>query len=215
MKTSIIMCALILLCLSAVQAGERPVIRPFAGIGTLMGAPSASDLDYVDADGGDLNQYLKQKKMSPFAGVQVLVPFKPRLRLGGELSYRRLFSSTFNTGSSDISFINTDYDTDAEYDLAVLGIIEYQPASSMFFIMGGAGMHIVRWTFDSEYDSKYSYSSSSYGGSGTNLGIMGAGGVRLPLSPTLSMPVMARFDYIMRYGGMIPLSLTAGLEFSI
>ena len=75
MKTSIIMCALILLCLSAVQAGERPVIRPFAGIGTLMGAPSASDLDYVDADGGDLNQYLKQKKMSPFAGVQVLVPF--------------------------------------------------------------------------------------------------------------------------------------------
>lgn len=215
MKAFITITASVLMLLVSVHAGERPVVRPSLGLSVLTSAPSADALGYVDADGGNLDRYLDQKKISPFIGVQVFMPWKNQLFLGGELSFRRLFSSTFNTGSSDLEIIDEDQDTDSEHALSFLGIVEYRPVASKFFFQGGAGFHVVHWEFNSDYSSKYSYSSKSYGGTATNLGLMGAAGMRVPLSPNLVMPVMARFDYIMRYSAMLPVTVTASLEFSL
>jgi hypothetical protein len=181
----------------------------------MLNAPSADELGYVDADGGNLDQFLEHKKSSVCLGVQALIPWKDNLRLGGELGFRRLFTSTFNTGSSDISYINEDYDTDTEYDLSLLALIEYQPSPSGFFLLGGAGMHIVRWEYDSQYESTYSSADNYYSGTGTNLGLMGAAGFRLQLTPKLTAPIMLRLDYILRYNDLFPVSLTAGLEFEV
>jgi len=215
MKTLVTLIVTMLAFVISTHAGERPIIRPLLGFGTLMGAPSADDLGYLDADGGNLDNYMDQKKTSLCVGVQILVPFKGQLSIGGELGFRRLFASTFNTGSSDLDFIDEDFDVDSEHDLSLLGILEYWPVGSKLFLQGGAGLHLVHWSFDSEYSGGYSSSSSSYGGTATNFGLRAAAGIRLPISPSLTMPVMARVDYIMRYSAMLPLSVTAGLEFSL
>ena len=218
MKYAAIGLLLVALSFGSALAGpgdERPVVRPYLGLGSMLNAPSAEALGYIDADGGNLDEYLEHDKGGLCFGVQILVPWKPQLRLGGELGYRRLFKSTFNTGSSDLDFINEDYDTDTEHDLSLLGLIEYSLEPSNFFLLGGAGMHIVRWEFESEYESSYSSADSFDSGTGTNFGLMGAAGMNFALTPKLTLPVMVRLDYILRYDDLFPVSVSAGLQFQL
>ncbi len=212
--------SLVVLLLGAVavqaqHADKRPIVRPYIGIGSMLNAPSADELGYMDADGGNLDQYLKHKKTSPCLGLQVLVPWKDRIRLGGEIGFRRLFSSEFNTGTSDISFINEDYDTETELEVTLLGLIEYQPSPSGLFLMGGVGLHVVRWEYESQYESTYSSADKYYSGTETNFGLMGTVGYRIDLTPNLSAPVMVRVDYLLRYNDLFPVSLTVGLDFRV
>ncbi len=196
-------------------AAEKAMLRPYVWFGTTLTSPSADDLGYVSADGDNLDSYLDYSKMNYGAGLQLFLPSTTNIRFGGDIGMRKLFSAEFNTGSEDISFVDEDYDTEDEYDIAVLGVVEYALPNSNFFLQGGAGLHFVYWSWESNYSSDYSYNYSGASGTDTNIGLMGAAGTTLALTPTLSMPLILRIDYIARYGATMPVTVMAGLNFTV
>ncbi|MCB2229677.1 hypothetical protein KQH82_03105 [bacterium] len=215
MKSIVIILAATVLLGQAGMAEQKAQLRPYVWFGTTLTSPSADDLGYVSADGDNLDSYLDFKKANYGAGLQLFLSSNSAVRFGGDIGIRKLFSAEFNTGSSDISFVDEDYDTEVEYDIAVLGIVEYALPNSQFFIQGGLGLHFVHWSWESNYSSDYSASYSGASGTGTNMGLMGAAGTSIALTPTLSMPLMLRIDYIARYGGTMPVTVMAGLNFTI
>lgn len=215
MKTLLTLIVTCCLMVQAAPAADKALIRPYIWFGTTLTSPSASDLGYVSADGDNLDSYLDISRTNYGAGLQLFFESRTNVRFGGDVGMRKLFSAEFNTGSSDISFIDEDYDTETEYDIAVLGLVEYALPNSTFFLQGGAGLHFVYWSWESNYSSDYSSSYSGASGTGTNIGLMGAIGTEVVLSPTMSMPLLFRVDYIARYGATMPVTLMVGLNFSI
>lgn len=196
-------------------AADKAYLRPYVWFGTTLTSPSADDLGYVSADVDDLDSYLDFSRTNYGAGLQLFFPSATRVRFGADIGMRKLMSAEFNTGSSDISFIDEDFDTQDEYDIAVLGLAEYALPQSSFFLQGGAGFHFVYWSWESNYSSDYSFSYSGSSGTDTHVGLMGAFGTIVTLSPNLAMPLLVRIDYIARYGATMPVTVMAGLNFTV
>jgi hypothetical protein len=206
----------------AAPPAERPagkpsfLIRPYLKVGFLLTPPSADDLGYVSADaGGDLDQYLTVNKGNFGAGLQVFLPvaLAPSLKLGLDVGFHKLFSSRFDTGAADISFIYEDYDEDSDYDVHVLGLAEMVPNGSPFFLQGGLGGHFVHWSWTENYESKYQSIHETKSGTDFVLGLMAAAGTSLKVGDRVSLPISIRLDYLFRYGSLLTAGLVVGLSF--
>lgn len=206
----------IVLAAGSVHAREG-ITRSYLKIGYLAGAPTAADLSYSDAAGGSVEQYIDVSKNNYGLGGQFLFNFKETAtatyRLGLDIGFQKLFSSKFDTGASSLSFIDESYDEDREYDLYLLGVGEYVPASLPVFFQAGLGVHLVHWQWESRHSGKYSADYDFDSGSAVNIGLLLAGGTKLELTPKITIPVMARIDSIIRYGTETTLSLVIGLDY--
>jgi hypothetical protein len=193
------------------------ISRSYLKLGYLAGAPTAADLSYSDADGASMEQYIDLSKNNYGLGGQFLFNFKETAaatyRIGVDIGFQKLFSSKLDTGSSSLSFIDEDYDEDKEYDLYLLGVGEYAPASLPVFFQAGLGAHIVHWQWESHHSGKYSSNYDFASGTAVNVGLLLAGGTKLELTPKITIPVMARIDSIIRYGTETTLSLVIGLDY--
>jgi hypothetical protein len=190
--------------------------RPYVKLGFLVLTPSAADLGYVDAEGGSLDEYLDVRNFNFGGGIQFLVPLggsERRSKLGVDLGAQSLFTSHFDTGASDLSFIYEDYDDEDEYDFYALGLFEFSPENSPLFLQIGAGAHLVYWIWDHVYTSQYQDASKTESGLEFALGAMAAAGINLPLGERMSLPILVRLDYLLRYGGLLSASVVAGLSF--
>jgi hypothetical protein len=187
-------------------------ITPYIKIGTMLTSPSADDFGFVDAEGGNLDEYLDLSKGNFGGGLQFLFGMPAGPQFGAEIGYQKLFSYTFDAGVSDLPYIQEDNWEGSEQDLYINGIVNYGFPASSVFVQGGAGFHIVFWEEQRNYQSDYTSDYEEDSGSGTNFGLFGAAGINIPLG-TISMPLMIRLDYIMRYGSTITASAVVGLSF--
>lgn len=200
---------------AAPAAGKGFIIRPYAKVGLLLTPPSADDLGYTDVDDSSLEEYLDMNAFNFGGGAQFLLslPRNPNLRIGMDVGFQTLFSSTFDTGAGGDSTIYTDYNKDSEFAVSLLGIVEYLPAGSGLILQGGLGGHFVFWTWRDVYESKYQSKDETESGMDFNFGLMAAAGLNLLGGQRLSIPILLRLDYIMRYGGYFNASLVFGFAF--
>jgi hypothetical protein len=220
--------ALTILCLilsSTVIAQEDIVLKPYVKLGYLLSAPSASDLGYVIIDGTDPDKYLDMNKLNYGIGAQFLFPLSSFSNksfdgsLGFDVGMQKIFSSTFNPGDLGSwgygGYTYEDNKKDSEYEVYMLGLVEFNHTSLPIVLQVGLGLHLVFWEWESNYSSNYSTSYSSESGSGTQLGILVAGGLNLPISDRMKLPIMLRIDNIFRYGAELTISVSTGLAFNI
>lgn len=199
----------------APSSGGRFIIRPYAKVGLLLTPPTADDLGYEEVGGGSLEEYLDMNAFNFGGGAQFLMslPGNPKLRIGMDVGFQTLFSSTFDAGAGGGGTIYTDYNKDSEFAINLLGIVEYLPAGSGLILQGGLGGHFVFWSWRDVYESKYQNKDETETGTNFNFGLMAAAGLNLLGGQRLSIPVLIRLDYIMRYGGYINASLVFGFAF--
>ncbi len=212
----------ILITLSIVLAAgtghtRKGISRSYFKMGHLAGAPTATDLGYSDVDDASLEQYIDVNKNNFGLGAQFLFDVKETptatYRAGIDIGFQTLFSSKFDTGASELSFIDVSYDEDREYDLYLMGVGEYAPASLPFFFQAGLGAHIVHWQWESNHSGRYSSEYDFKAGTAVNVGLLLAGGTNLQLTPKITIPIMARIDSIIRYGTETTLSLMIGFDY--
>ena len=199
------------------QAREG-VYRSYLKTGYLATAPTAEDLGYAEVGGASLEEYIAVDKNNFGFGGQFLFDVKKTpggtYRFGVDFGFQKISSSKFSTGTTDLSFINVDYDEDMEYDLYLLGVTEYAPDNVPFFVQAGLGAHIVYWLWESNFEGKYSIGYDYNSGTEVNLGLLLAGGTRLQITPKVSIPIMARVDSVIRYGTETTVSLVVGLDYN-
>ncbi len=202
------------------SAAPRPVhrkrnfsLRPYSKIGSLLTPPSASDLGYISADGGSVDEYLDLSAFNFGGGVQFLLSLNPEntLSVGLDLGAQKLFSSVFTLETSDIVY--EDVHHDREFSFYLLALLELRSRQSPLFFQAGAGMHLVSWYWDYTYSGKYSNVYEEESGSGINMALLLAGGFDIPVSERISVPVMLRMDGLLRYGILLNVSLNIGLSF--
>jgi len=193
-------------------------IRPYAKVGMLLTPPSALDLGYANADSSvDMDQYLDVSPGNFGAGAQFFFasPKNPNLKFGLDLGFQKLMSSRFDTGAADLSFIYQDYYEDSEFDISLLGIVELFPPGSPFLFQGGLGGHFVAWSYRHVYESKYQpLDETTESGMTFNFGLMAAAGTNIQAGDRISIPILLRLDYIMRYRGYITACLVLGFTFN-
>ena len=224
-KRFIFLFAMLFVLIPLLNAQQDLTIRPYLKLGYLISAPSASDLGYVIIGGQDPDKYNDMKRLNYGLGSQFLFPFNSFSSesfegyLGFDIGLQKIFSSTYdpgNTGAWGYSgYTYADNKKDSEYGVAMLGLLEFQHRSLPLVMQAGIGLHIVFWEWESNYSSNYSSSYSSESGSGTQLGILVAGGLNLPISDQMKFPIMLRIDNIFRYGSEMTVSATAGLSINM
>jgi hypothetical protein len=225
-KRYILAITILPLMLSSIVIARGDItLKPYVKLGYLLSAPSASDLGYIIVDGSDPDQYLDIVKLNYGIGVQFLFPFNSfssesfEGSLGFDIGMQKIFSSTFNPGNLGSwgygGYTYEDNKKDSEYEMYLLGLVEFNHASLPLVLQAGLGLHIVFWEWESDYSSNYSTSYKSESGSGTQLGILVAGGLNLPISERMKLPLMLRIDNIFRYGAELTLSVSAGFVIKI
>ncbi len=190
--------------------------RPYFMGGLLLTPPSAADLGYLSASGTNLEQYLTTSTGNFGGGFQLLFAGarNPGLRFGMDVGFRKLLSATFDAlGSNPPSFLYQDYHEESESDIHLLGLIEFQAPGSPFVLQGGLGGHFVLWNSRYIYDSKYQSSDETTSGMEFQFGMMAAAGLNLPAGERLTIPILLRLDYIMRYSGYLSASFVLGFSF--
>ena len=210
-----------ILCLSMgslAHAGSQLGIRPYGKACILLTPPSAADLDYQSAAGENMDKYLDMNKTDFGVGMQLLLnktvseSFR-KTTWGLDVGFQKLFSSRFDTHSSDISFIHEDYSTDNESDLYVLVFAEFRSEKSPLFFQVGGGEHLVFWSYKKHYSSMYTTEDNSSGGSAFNLGFFAAAGKNFKPNENLRIPVLVRLDCILRYGLLVMPGIMVGITF--
>jgi hypothetical protein len=211
----------VFLCLSLSSlalAGSQLGIRPYGKVGILLTPPSADDLDYKSAAGENMDKYLDMNKTDFGVGMQLLLnktvseSFR-KTTWGLDVGFQKLFSSKFDTHSSDLASIYEDYSTDNESDLYALIFAEFRSEKSPLFFQAGGGVHLVFWSFNKHYSSIYTTEENSSGGSAFDLGLFAAAGTNLKSNGKLQIPVLVRLDCILRYGLLVMPSIMVGITF--
>ncbi|MCX6575784.1 MAG: SH3 domain-containing protein [Candidatus Aminicenantes bacterium] len=188
-------------------------LRPYAKLGMLLTPPSAADLNYIEVDGGNLDEFLDVATANFGGGIQLLFSLNPEntMRVGVDLGAQKLFSSVFNLGTSDIVY--EDIHNENEFAFYLLALLELRSRRSPVFFQAGAGMHLVSWYWDYTYSGKYHDEYEEESGLEVNMGFLLSGGFDIPVNERISVPIMLRMDGLMRYGMMLNLSLSIGLSF--
>jgi hypothetical protein len=188
-------------------------VRPYLKLGYLLNGPSADDLDFVLVGGGNLDQFLDVNKTNFGAGVQFF-PIESSsmlsgfaVRLGFDAGVQRLFTSEFQSDPSNLHWKTS------ETALGFLGVVELTPAkmSVPVFLQAGLGLDFVLWSDKADLHG-VSDPDAGDSGMGTNLAVMVAGGVGIPVGPTASIPIMLRLDNVFRYGSLTTISAMVGLN---
>jgi len=188
-------------------------LRPYGKIGKLLTPPSAADLGYFEAGGGNLDEFLSVATANFGGGIQLLFSLNPEntMHFGVDLGAQKLYSSTFNLGTSDIVY--EDIQNEKEFVAYLLGLLELRPRRSPLFLQVGAGMHLVYWSWDHTYSEKYYEEHKKNSGLEVNMGFLLSTGLDIPLGKWISVPIMLRMDGLMRYGMLLNVSLSIGLSF--
>ena len=190
-------------------------ITPYIKIGYLMAAPNANDLGYISADGENLDQYLDMGKNNFGGGVQIFYNMNPAFKLGIDIGYQKLFSSTYDLGNAAIdSRINYDYFTENEQDLYILALTEFSlyNGSIPVYIQPGIGLHMVFYQYHYNFSSINSSNYDESIGTEFHPGLTAIIGTRLPIG-NFEMPLFLKFNHIFMYGATIAASIGAGLTF--
>jgi Bacterial SH3 domain len=187
--------------------------RVYSKSGMLLTPPSATDLGYSSVDNVSLEEYLDLAAFNFGGGVQLLFSLNPEntMNFGLDLGAQKLFSSIFDTGTSDIVYEDIHHEN--EFSFYLLGLFELRSPQSPLFFQVGVGMHCVYWSWDYTYSGKYSNAYEEDSGLEVNVGFLLAGGFDIPVNDKISVPVMLRMDGLMRYGVLLNLSLSIGLSF--
>ena len=209
-------CALSLLSIPAAaataQKGVSFAARVYGRLGYLVVSPSPSDMGYFTVGGRDTSDFSSSSKLDLGLGGQFLVSpgaiTGNALKFGVDLGGQTLFSDEVDRWYGDDPA--GDVHKDHEFAVYALGIVEYSPPGLPLLLQGGVGGYQVYWSWTQDTPGGGDEDS----GTGTNLGLMGAVGYRVKLGPNLALPLMARLDYISRYGSLLGLSVTAGIEFA-
>lgn len=225
-KRFIFLFAVLLIPISSLlNAQQNFTLRPYLKLGYLISAPSASDLGYVIVGGQDPDKYNDMNRLNYGVGSQFLFPFNSfsiksfEGYFGFDIGLQKLFSSTYdpgNTGAWGYSgYTSADNKKDSEYEVAMLGLLEFQHTALPIVLQAGLGLHVVFWEWESNYSSNYSSSYNTESGSGIQLGVLVAGGLNLPITDRMKFPIMLRIDNIFRYGSEMTISASAGLSINM
>jgi hypothetical protein len=188
--------------------------RPYAKMGRLLPPPSATDLNYIEVNRENLDEFLDVDTDNFGGGVQLLFSLNPEntAHVGVDLGAQKLFSSVFDLGTSDIVY--KDIRNENEFGFYLLGLLEFRPRRSPLFLQVGAGIQVVSWYWESIYSDKYTdVYKKEESGLEVNMGLLLAGGFDIPLGQKFSVPIMLRMDGLMRYGLLLNVSLSIGLSF--
>jgi hypothetical protein len=160
-----------------------------------------------------LDEFLNVSATNFGGGVQLLFSLNPEntMHVGIDLGAQKLYSSVFDLGMSDIVY--KDIHNENEYGFYLLGIVELRSPRSPFFFQIGAGIHLVSWYWEYIYSGEDSDVHQEKSGLEVNMGLLLAGGIDIPLSERISVPIMLRMDGLIRYGMLINTSLSIGLSF--
>jgi len=178
--------------------------HPYMRAGLTLLPPSLEDLDYVGLSGEET-----QKDLLLFGlGLQL------KTDLGGTLA-----GLDIGAGSLFVNRIIYDqgvgisYHTDSEMDVYITAFAE-RKLNDIFFYQVGMGPHFLPWYYTYYYESNsYSDVYDEYGGLAVKFGINGALGTDMKLTETIGLYCTARVDMIFQYGIILPVSITAGLNF--
>jgi len=188
-------------------------LRLYGKIGKLLTPPSAADLNYFEAGGGNLDEFLSVATANFGGGIQLLFSLNPEntKRVGVDLGVQKLYSSVFNLGTSDIVY--EDIQNEKEFAAYLLGLLELRPRRSPLFLQVGAGMHLIYWSWDYTYSEKYYEEHKENSGLEVNMGFLLSTGLDIPLSKWISVPITLRMDGLLRHGMLINASISIGLSF--
>ena len=138
------------------------------------------------------------------------------LRIGAEFGFSWLFTSTvqdpsipYNIGAIQVT---EDRYIDREMSMSFGGVAQIE-LSRYLFLKAGVGAHAVLWLYDYSYKSTSSVDSNSDSGTGISPAFMFAAGTNLPARDTTLITIAVRVDLLLRYGLMVPVSVTAGVSF--
>lgn len=205
-------------CTVVSAAPARTVLTAATRVGWTLSAPDVQALDFV----GVPQSWQKMNALTYGVLLQGLVRAADlpvgTLRLGGEMSFSWLFTSKVQDPSIPYSIgatlVSEDLNVDRELSLSFGGVAQLEVGKHLVF-QGGLGAHIVMWFYDFSYQSSASVDSSSDSGTAVVPALMVAAGTNLRLSETMMMPLMIRVDLLLRYGVMVPVTVTAGVSFPL
>ena len=188
-------------------------LRPYGKIGKLLTRPSAADLGYFEAGGGNLDEFLSVATANFGGGIQLLFSLNSEntMQFGVDLGVQKLYSSVFDLGTSDIVYEDIRHKN--EFAAYLLGLLELRPRRSPLFLQVGAGMHLVTWDWVWTYSGKYEEEHKEDSGFEINMGFLLSTGLDIPLGKWISVPIMLRMEGLMRYGMLINASVSIGLSF--
>jgi hypothetical protein len=187
--------------------------RFYGKMGKLLTPPSAADLSYFEAGGGNLDKFLSVAQDNFGGGFQLLFSLNPEntTRVGVDLGAQKLYFSTFNPGTNESVY--EDIQNEKEYASYLLGLLELRSRRSPLFLQIGAGMHLIYWSWDYTYRELYYEEHKENSGFEVNMGFLLSAGFDIPLAQWISIPITLRMDGLLRHGSLINASASIGLSF--
>ena len=184
-------------------------VRPYVQMGFTAAVPTLEELGYLVVDGPPLSEdHRKVDALSYGLGIQALYG-KGNCKFGLEIGGMRLFKSTVILDNTDVNLgISTNIDREMTSQILV---IAQGSLAGIFFAEAGIGPRITLWTYSYEYLGRYGNTYEDDWGVKVNFGIMAAGGVDIPISRSISIPIYVRMDMLFRYGVIVPLTINSGI----
>jgi hypothetical protein len=185
---------------------------PYFKLGLLIVPPTQDDLGY-ESWAGCTNQCSNDMKTFNYGfGLKLFTPFKGNfLKVGLDLGWQTLFKNNNSlSGDNNISLY-----LDQENEKYLFGLISYSFNDNLFELQAGAGIHIVSWTYKYDFINYDNYPDvhTEKGDSDLHFGGTVSGGINLKITDAIELPIMIRLDLIKRYGALINLSTTVGINF--
>ena len=207
MKRFIIICIACFLAVTVTYGQTTITVRPYVRGGLNLLPPTLEDLEFV----GDMTgaEVLKRPH-AVGAGAQVKLDLKGwevGLDAGATTMYLNIVRYDQGVGVSNY--------VDEEYSVYINGFVQ-KPLSDIFFIQGGAGLHICPWFYEYYYESaNYTDVYDEYSGVGISPALMIAAGTEVPISEKANLFLLGKMDLIARYGLMLPVTVNVGISIEL
>jgi|WetSurMetagenome_2_1015567.scaffolds.fasta_scaffold00018_2 hypothetical protein len=200
-----------LIFFQATTSAQRFSITPSIRLGVLLTPPTPEELDYnPDID------YSDNFDMNPFnygLGLQGLfgVGSTSSIRLGVDLGFKRVFSSTMNFDNTYIGLgISENLDREHAIDLE---LVFDKAFGKRFHLQAGAGPYFSIWKWTYDYNGPYAVDHQEDGGVAVNFGFLVAGSFDVYKKEHISIPVSFRLDGVIRYGILLAPMISTGITF--
>lgn len=210
--------------LSVSEISAQTLIRPYAKVGYLMLAPSASDFGniVVGNPSVSLDNELEVKKGNYGVGTQLLFPLSKSkgLRIGADVGFQSLYEWNMDLSKQPGGLpygLTMDLTSWSETGIFITGLVELSPKSSGLFAQAGLGLQMVLGK--STHDIRSIYSEYNFTKENTynslELGLLLCGGYSIPVNNKISFPLMIRIDQIFEYGFNPMISASVGLSIKL
>jgi hypothetical protein len=197
------------------QKNSSIQLIPYISLGLLVIPPSWEDLGFKDLENCS-NCKTERNQFSYGLGFQGFYNITNDFSIGIDLGWSYLFNYKETLDNMLVHVIEVYTGNIQEFHF--VGLIKYSFLNNNYFISGGAGLSLVNEYYKYEYfdfDYWIPDKTEEKDFPEMNFILTGSAGTNIRITNSLAIPIMMRLDLITRYGIMLNLSGTVGLNLNL